>query len=92
MKSSLIELLNQLLSLQQILFQRNSDTAHLLTSGLPKEKEDSDEEIPSDTDEEDKDDDDDTKETETNILDLPSKRKRTLVRLKYFCIEKDLSF
>ena len=78
-KASLLELLKKLVSLQDALLNTNSETSTILSGGVSKKKKiDSDEEIASDTEDEDKEDDE--KEEEKKVtLNLPSKRKHTLV-------------
>ncbi|XP_002158078.3 protein AATF isoform X1 [Hydra vulgaris] len=74
-KNSLIELLDQLLKLQSMLFEKNTETSTLLTSETNIKQIDSDEEITSDSEHEESEKKDfDGK----SPLNLPSKRKHTL--------------
>ena len=84
-KSSMKELLNKLLALQDKICDSNTETSALLTTGNVTSSDPGDEEIPSDT--EDEDEDVDKKEEKTteqkNELNLPSKRKHTLTVSEY---------
>lgn len=90
-KGTLTTLLNNLLKLQEELYNTNEETENLLTEGSlddtekPKNDVDDDEEIPSDTDDEENEkvpdkqkEDTDEKTGGQNKLNLPSKRKSTL--------------
>lgn len=85
-KGSLLHVLRQLLSLQDMVLNTNIETGTLLTSGIKKKSDVlSDEEIKSDTEdeEEEKEEEEVEEKTSKNILNLPSKRKHTLTIREY---------
>jgi len=82
-KSSMKELLNKLIALQDNLCETNSETSAILTTGKMTSTDPGDEEIPSDTEDEDEEVEKEKKDPPANELNLPSKRKHTLTLSEY---------